>query len=144
MDPSRGWFQRAALLHAALLAVLGGCSSGDLPLAPVHGTVTYQGKPLDHGLVVFIPERGTPGPQAVGTIQPDGTFRINTLQRDGAAVGRHRVLVHCRRQARREELGPAGVPPSEALIPGKYSAEADSPLRFEVKEGPNEYAIVLE
>ena len=132
------------LFYAVLLALFGGCGSGDLPLAPVHGTVTYQGKPLDHGLVVFIPEQGTPGPQAVGTIQSDGSFRVNTLQRDGAAVGRHRVLVHCRRPARREEQGPKGVPPSESLIPRKYSAEADSPLRFEVKEGRNEYPIVLE
>ncbi len=135
------------LLTAAMVATLCGCRSGDLPLQPVYGTVTYQGKPLDHGMVVFIPEQPTPGPQAVGTIQSDGTFRIHTLQRDGAAVGWHTVLVHCRRPMRHEEQAPRGVPPSqftESLIPRNYSVEADSPLRFEVTQGRNEYAIVLE
>lgn len=129
------------------LAASCGCGGSSLPLARVEGTVTYEGKLLDHGKVVFIPEQGTPGPQAVGTIQPDGTFRIDTIQHDGAAVGWHTVLVHCRGAAPSDGQTPAGVPPTpfgESLIPPKYSVEADSPLRFEVKEGRNEFAIVLQ
>jgi len=135
---------RAMIALAAMVLTAAGCGSDDLPLAPVHGTVTYQGKPLDHGKVVFFPEAGTPGPQAVGAIESDGTFRMQTIGRDGAAVGRHRVLVHCRRPARPEEQGPTGVPPSESLIPRKNSVLEDSPLRFEVKEGGNAYSISLE
>lgn len=135
---------RAMIALAAMVLTAAGCGESDLPLAPVHGTVTYQNKPLDHGKVVFFPEAGTPGPQAVGTIESDGTFHMQTIGRDGAAVGRHRVLVHCRRPARPEEQGPAGVPPSESLIPGKFSVLEDSPLRFEVKEGDNQYSIALD
>jgi len=58
------------------------------------------------------------------------------------------VTVLCLRPVLREEQGPADVPPTlmptESLIPEKYSAAADSPLRFVVKEDRNEYAIVLE
>jgi hypothetical protein len=135
------------LIYAALLAMLSGCESSDLPLATVHGTVTYQGQPLDHGMVVFIPEKGTPGPQVVGKIQSDGTFRIQTLQWDGAAVGWHTVLVHCRGLAKQEGQAPTGVPPTQFTVtqlPKQYSVQAESPLRFEVKEGRNEYAIVLQ
>ena len=122
-----------------------GCNGSSLPLAPVTGTVAYKGQSLEHGMVVFIPEQGTPGPQAVGTIQSDGTFRIHTLQSDGAAVGWHTVLVHCRDSAPREQS--PGIPPassSKPLIPRQYSVEAETPLRFEVKEGRNAYAIALE
>ena len=132
------------LLLSVLLFALGCGQDGGLQLASVEGVVTYQGKMLDHGKVVFIPEKGTSGPQAVSTIESDGTFRINTIQSKGAAIGWHTVLVHCRRPAQKAK---AGVPPSqygESLIPRKYSVKADSPLRFQVKEGRNEYSIVLE
>jgi predicted small lipoprotein YifL len=136
---------RGMICLAAIVLTAAGCGGkGHLSLAPVAGTVTHDGKPLDHGKVVFFPEAGTPGPQAVGAIQSDGTFRMQTIGRDGAAVGRHRVLVHCRRPARPEEQGPTGVPPSESLIPRKYSVLEDSPLRFEVKEGDNQYSIALQ
>jgi len=133
-------------LIAVVLVVAAGCGASDpLGLAPVAGTVTYDGRPLDHGKVVFFPEAGTPGPQAVGTIEPDGTFQMQTIGRDGAAVGRHRVLVHCRRPFRPEEQRQQRqMPVRESLIPEKYSVLEESPLRFEVKEGDNEYSIVLE
>lgn len=61
------------------MLVAGGCGGGsDLPLAQVHGTVTYQGKPLSHGEVVFTPIEGTTGPQAIGHIQSGGAFRMQT------------------------------------------------------------------
>ena len=134
---------RLLTLIAVVLVVAAGCGARDsLGLAPVTGTVTYDGKPLDHGNVVFFPEAGVPGPQAVGAIQSNGTFRMQTIGRDGAAVGRHRVMVHCRRPLRPEEERQMIVP--ESLIPEKYSSESNSPLRFEVKRGDNEYPIVLE
>jgi len=142
MHASRSWVAEAVPLYAALLAALAGCGSDGLPLARVHGTVSYQGKPLEHGKVVFFPEAGTPGPQAVGTIQSDGTFRMQTIGRDGAAVGRHRVLVHCRQplppESQRQMLA------RESLIPRRYSVLEESPLRFEVKDGDNEYPIALQ
>ncbi len=125
-----------------------GCTSGTpFPMATVKGTVTYQGKPLDHGRVVFLPEQGTPGPAAVGVIQSDGSFRVENAGREGAALGWHRVTVHCRGELTGEEnrnraASEFAVPKS--LIPEKYSSAEQSPLRFEVKEGRNEWSIVLD
>jgi len=128
------------LLVTTLLA---GCSTRDrLSQAPVSGTVTRQGRPVDHGQVVFTPQEGTAGPQAVGQIHPDGRFRMETAGRTGAAIGKHRVTVHCRREVTPEEAARLVV--GESLIPDRYWKEAESPLRFEVKEGNNECPLVLE
>jgi len=60
----------------------------------------------------------------------------------GAPVGKHVVTVHCRRPPTPEEKRNLVIP--ESLIPEKYSRQDESPLRFEVQEGHNEYPIELE
>ena len=60
---------RSSVAVLLLVAALTGCGSQDpFPLAPVLGTVTYQDKPVERGRMVFVPVKGTPGPQAVGPI----------------------------------------------------------------------------
>ncbi len=131
-------------LGVLLLAVGCGPESG-LPLAPVEGVVTFEGKLLDHGRVVFSPQSGTPGPAAVGVIQPDGSYVMRTTDREGAAIGQHGVTVHCRRTLSSEEVRNRSLLIPESLIPAKYSKKDQSPLAFEVVEGEaNTYEIVLE
>jgi hypothetical protein len=115
------------------------------PMATVEGTVTYKGKPLTYGRVIFQPEAGTKGPAASSPIGPDGSYRIKTVDRDGVALGWHRVTVHCRRGAIESpgQSKPVLTAP-KAEIPRKYSVAEESPLRFEVKEGNNVWRIVLE
>ena len=126
---------------AAMLSTLGCGSRGGLDLATVRGTVTYQGKPLDHGEVVFVPIEGTPGPQAMGAIGPDGSFAIKTAGKDGAAVGKHKVKVICRRVVTPEEAKNLVI--GELLTPAIYAQDAKTPLEFEVKKGTNTYPIEL-
>jgi hypothetical protein len=137
-------FLRRTILPTACAAILivSGCQRNSLPLAQVQGTVSFQGKPLQRGEVTFMPESGTPGPTAIGKIQADGSFKMQTLESAGAAIGRHRVMVHCRSPLTPEEARNLVIPKS--LIPEKYSSEKDTPLRFEVKKGENKYRIVLE
>ncbi len=131
------------LAAIAVLAAVSGCGSGSpLHLAPVRGTVTYRGEPLRHGEVVFAPQGATPGPQAVGHIRPDGSFRMRTAGRNGAVLGNHVATVHCRRKVSEEEARNLVI--GESLIPDRYWKEDQTPLRFEVKEGSNVYPIVLE
>lgn len=133
------------LFMGILISTLGCGPATPFPVANVEGSVTYQGQPLGHGRVAFLPEAGTPGPAAVGVIQPNGSFRIRTAGFDGAAIGNHLVTVHCRGESiAKEDQNSAVLQIPNSLIPVKYSNTETSPLRFEVKEGPNEYSIVLD
>ena len=126
-----------------LVIVIAGCGpKAPFPLAPVQGTVSYQGKPVTQGRVVFVPSKGTPGPQAVGQIQPDGSFHMRTGDHDGAAIGQHIVTVHCRREATPEEARNLVI--TESLIPLHYASEDKSPLNIDVKDEDNELPIELE
>ena len=126
-----------------LVIVTGGCGpKAPFPLAPVHGTVSHQGKPLTHGRVVFVPSKGTPGPQAVAQIEPDGSFHMRTADHDGAAIGQHVVTVHCRREPTPEEARNLVI--TESLIPLRYASEDKSPLSIDVKDEDNEFPIELE
>src|SRR5262245_16358306 len=83
------------VIAAALLVQSWGCggSDGKPPeglTVPVKGQVTYKGKPLTGGSIMFEPVDG--GREAHGTIQPDGTFSLSTFRSgDGAVRGVHRV-----------------------------------------------------
>jgi hypothetical protein len=72
-----------------------GCQEGERELVPVSGTVHYQGQPLKGGTIVFVPdlERGGSGPTASAVIEPDGTYKLHTGEREGAVMGWHRVTV---------------------------------------------------
>jgi len=133
------------LLLSVLLLTLGCGQEGGLPLASVEGSVAYGGKLLEHGKVIFTPQGGTPGPSAIGTIQPDGSFVMRTTGFEGAAVGAHKVTVHCRRELTPQEIKNRSLRIPESLIPAKYWRRKESPLAFEVEEGEdNAYEIVLE
>ena len=142
------WRRQVCVLPVCwLMVIAAGCGSGTtVELAPVHGTVTYQGKPLQQGRVVFQPDSSTPGPPATAAIQPDGSYVLTTIGRDGAPVGKHVVTVHCRREITREEATANSqvLQVGESLIPIKYSNVAQTPFHFEVREGSNEFDISLD
>lgn len=74
---------------------MAGCGADNgLTLAKVSGKVTYEGKPVPHGTVFFIPDesKGTVGPSAVGSLTSDGSFVMSTESAgDGVIVGSHKV-----------------------------------------------------
>ena len=136
---------RAMICLAAIALTATGCGGqNDLSLVPVDGTVTYQKAPLEHGTVVFKPDQSTHGPQAVGQIQPDGSFQMKTGDRDGVVDGgKFVVTVHCRQKPTPEQARDMMFI-AQSLIPEKYSKEDQTPLRFEAKESDREYEIELE
>lgn len=79
----------AVLLSVSLLFV-SGCGGPDrLPLIPVSGTVTMDGKPLEKISVTFHPETGR---SASGVTDAEGKFRLTTYDtNDGAVIGKHKV-----------------------------------------------------
>lgn len=126
---------RVISLVAALLvcSACPGCGSKEAsPLiaatVPVKGKVTYKGKPLTRGEIMFHPVSGTMF--AHGTIKGDGSFQLTTFTPgDGAAVGIHRVsLSHLNEKAR---------------VPAEYMNSLTLKFEVEVVEGKDEYLVEL-
>lgn len=128
-----------------LLAVLGGCGSKQLPVAPAKGQVFYRGKPLEFGAVMFQPSIGPP---ARGVIQPDGSFQLSTYNtNDGAIIGPHQVRITCFESQRPVGSGPANTKAEpgvgKSLIPPKYTNLDSSGLRVEVKAANEPFVFKL-
>ena len=99
-------------------------------MAPVTGTITFEGQPLPRGNVQFIPEADsdTNAPTATATIGADGTYTLTTAGAPGAMVGWHEVRIISQQEPRDEtDTDPA------SLIPKRYNQPETSELRFEVQ-----------
>lgn len=76
-----------------------GCNEDPFPVAPVSGTVTFNGNPLPNAHVLFQPERKATeievGPESIGHTDAAGRFTLSTVEpsRNGAMIGKHRVSV---------------------------------------------------
>jgi len=96
MTSERGFRQpRRFYVKACLsaLVVLAGCGGrGDVPRFDLSGTVTYDGKPVPAGFIVFEPETaaGNSGPASQADIR-DGKYR--TLPGRGTIGGPHVVRI---------------------------------------------------
>ena len=133
------------VLVLAALGVVGGCGGKQLPVAPAEGQVSYRGKPLPFGSVMFQPVMGPP---ARGVIQPDGTFQLSTYgSNDGAVIGQHQVRIACFESQRPSSKAPAAgggeVGVGRSLIPPRYSNFGSSGLRVEVKAANEPFMFEL-
>jgi hypothetical protein len=142
------------LLAIGLAGVLlSGCDSGPR-LAPVQGRVTYDGKPVTAGKIMFYPEHGRP---SLGSIAENGTYTLtNNVSGDGALIGEHKVTIESTKvhpgtttdpKSQEEEiaLSKKGYPPGkwlvagklDWLVPEKYSRRETSPLTATVENKSN-------
>jgi hypothetical protein len=122
---------------AALMLVLAtGCEPATEPLAMVHGKVSYKGRPLSTGTIVFTPDvqRGTVGPMARSEIQPDGTYILQSKGVRGATAGWHRVTVMALESSSPND--PVGAPiVPRSLLPEKYRDPELSGLSCRIEGG---------
>lgn len=80
----------------AAIVLVSGCSSSDL--APVSGTVTYEGEPVGKLSICFSPEpvgdNFAVGPYSKATTDSDGKFALKTRNdEDGAFIGKHKITL---------------------------------------------------
>lgn len=132
-----------AIIVTSLLTVCVGCGPSRPETAPVSGHVTFQGKSVTEGTIVFQPEQGR---QAIATIGADGSYTLTTFEQgDGAMLGKHRVTIESRRitvptlpgEEAGESVGTYGPPKVEWLVPEKFSSPDSSPLKAVVRKGGN-------
>lgn len=151
--------RRVGLL-AAIGVVISGCYDDGLSKRyPVSGTVSYKGKPVEKGVINFIPDGGD-GRSATGTIA-DGAFSLTTLTPgDGAFVGKYKVTVDSRSpdMAAAEAAGKAkgatsvmipqdfvakAYKKAKSAVPDKYNSAGKTDLNAEVKEESNKFTFEL-
>jgi hypothetical protein len=128
----------ASLLFITL-ATLASCNRSPFTVAPVHGKITVDDKPLFQGKVMFAPiaqaDQEKPGKPAFGTIQSNGDYRLTTFAADdGAVVGEHWVTI-----INIDEDLPDGVPefdritsPEKVKIVAAHDNEIDIKLTNDV------------
>jgi hypothetical protein len=91
---------------------------------------------LPCGTIVFVPDadRGNNGPLGQGTIQPGGSYAIQTEGQPGAMPGWYRVTVIAVENTSGFSPYDSAVPRS--LVPTRYRDPQLSDLACEVKAGP--------
>lgn len=120
-----------------LVASLTGCSGSDrLPVHPVQGQITFNGKPLANAFVVLHPKSPTEsrhGPAQAQT-DADGNFRVTTYETgDGAPEGEYAVTVTYHRL---QKTGESFAPGPNVLAP-KIASPETTDITVRVAAGPN-------
>lgn len=138
-------FAAAALVAPwAICVALAGCGGGGLETVSVDGTVTYDGKPLEIGIVRFVPV-DPEGMLATGNLKPGGAFTLSTRGTDGVLEGDYKVTVESflideTVPEKDRELGIGG---KKSAIPDKYSDPEKSGLT-ETIDGSRSITIELQ
>ncbi len=127
---------RGRFLVAFWACLMVGCNDRGLPnMVPIRGKVLYNGRPVEHGIVKYVPVSEGNGRVALGTIQPDGTFIMTTLKKgDGVQKGEYRIAVIAP-QPFSDRGGQAGQETKgvdEVVLPVKFGMEQQSGLTDKV------------
>ena len=120
--------KRGSIVIVVALAMASGC--GRKPelrpdWAMVSGTVTYQGKLLPGGEVIWCIEKDGAAVMRGGAIREDGTFILD------APIGPAKVAIHT---ADMKKVQPARY----VELPPKYADPFTSGLTYDVQAGENE------
>lgn len=139
----------AATLVVILVAGCGGdVPTGEIvPTSPAAGVVTFQGKPLEHYEVRFVPTDDEARP-AAGVTDESGRFALGTNDLgDGAPAGNHRVAINYIGPPLPPDYGVTNfdpIPPPKIKIPKKYNDPEKSGITIEVPEsGKTDIVIEL-
>jgi len=132
------------IISLCLLLFAAGCSSGNSANS-VSGTITYQGTPLNSGMIYFTIDRGKATRSA--RIESDGTYVVEDLPAGQAQIA---VIVPPAFQAPDDPKEPGyGYKPPDTVanpveIPKLYSETATSGLTLAITSGQQSHDIDLD
>ncbi len=143
----------ACLLAVTVFCGLSGCAP-EHELAQVTGTVSYQGKPIENGTIVF---EVSGYRSSYGQIVNGQIVELRTLEpNDGVPVGNARVAVPAPAPADSGPAaagnepagdapgGPSGMTIPKGLLPVKYANPETSGLTAMIQSGENEVSFELQ
>jgi hypothetical protein len=132
-------------LVVGLLAL--GCNRNPQTV-PVTGTVTYQGKPLATGTIIFESPGSRP---ATGKIVDGQITEVTTFEPgDGAPPGKHAIAIQSIAEtssavaADPSAKTSAGYMQATSLLPDKYGAPSTSGLSADIQAGMGPLKFELE
>jgi hypothetical protein len=129
-------FLPAVLILSLSYALMTGCSSKPAEkLVPVEGKVTFDGKPLTTGTVIFHPDssRGNNSQEEPrGKVEADGSFKVSTRKGSpGAAPGWYKIAIIAQKKTDpKDPYSIAWITPQRLADPEK------SGMALEVTETP--------
>jgi hypothetical protein len=120
-----------------VIATCLGCGKKSPQRAAVSGRVTFDGQPIDEGVIQFLPVEGTVGPETGGVIA-GGQYDIPKSR--GPVVGTNRVELRASKKTGRKIQDPTGRP---GTLTDEYtevfppSSNTNSSLVREIKDDLN-------
>lgn len=138
--PAAGFsIARVLVLVVAIGAIAGGgylwmeARNRPKPLVPFTGQVSYKGAPVKDGSVLA-QNIDDPTDTAIGPLDSDGRFTLETNGEPGVRLGRHRIAISAMKP---------GIPPTP-LVPAVYVDAKTSPLQIEATENAETNTAVFE
>jgi hypothetical protein len=129
-------FEPFLFVLVAAAAAVGGCNRETrVPVFPVTGKVTFQGKAPAGAQVVLVPvngaSAGATGVAPTAIVQSDGTFSVTSYEpEDGAPAGDYVATIQWYKV--NKDIGG----PGPNVIPKQYATAATSPVKVSVNAGP--------
>jgi len=137
-------WKRKVIRATAVLIMIGGCSASSGPeKVIVQGAVTFAGKPVANGEVLFYPIDGTPGSVSGGPIK-EGQYTAKG--RGGVPVGKHRVEIRAFRPPSRPGQGDTAIEggPAEQYLPQKYNAYSELTCDIDASSATQDFNLLAE
>ncbi|TWU25018.1 hypothetical protein Pla52o_13150 [Novipirellula galeiformis] len=131
-------FLTSAIVLAGVLPWVGGCeNSADYPTGTIQGRISYEGQPLQQGVVTFYSSELGVGISE--EVQGDGQYATQTPIRTGSYVV---TVLPPEVPPTMDEVPAANTTPVKD-IPETYRDPAKSGLKLEVTEGENSFDIEM-
>jgi hypothetical protein len=132
------------VLSTCLLLIAGCGEPNPLGRRAVHGKITFQGKPVDYGMIQFAPEDPQRG-IATGAMIGDGKYLIK--QSEGLPPGSYQVMISSPDRGKQEKVEAApGDERTLAVerIPAKYNLKTTLKLEVSKARGSQEANFELQ
>jgi hypothetical protein len=133
------WRKFAAGFSLCLILGAAGCSRDEVVRASVEGNVTFDGKPVESGMILFIPEPGVVGPPVQVMIE-NGKYASS--ESTGPTVGQNAVqIIAVRKTGRILKIEGQDSAEEVQYIPKKYNEQSTE--KVEIQSGENHFDYEL-